>query len=115
MPTRPRVAALVVSACLVSVGCTDTDGSLRFTNDTADTVWVAYNSKGDTGFDLGRAGWTEAAAGARVVYSVDGCLRFGEVVVATEPDQAAIVDRRVTSDDDPVCGTWTWSGVGDHD
>jgi hypothetical protein len=109
------VVALVVSLCLVPVSCTDTDGSLRFTNDTADTVWVAYNSKGDAGFDVGRAGWTEAAAGARVVYSVDGCLRFGEVVVATEPDEAAMVDRRVTSDDDPLCGDWTWSGVGDHD
>lgn len=100
---------------LVSVGCTDTDGSLRFTNDTSDTVWVAYNSKGDEGFDIGRAGWTEAAAGARVVYSVDGCLRFGEVVVATEPDEAAVVDRRVTTHDDPVCGDWMWSGVGDRD
>jgi hypothetical protein len=110
-----RAAGLVALLCLVSVSCTETDGSLRFTNDTADTVWVAYNSKGDAGFDVGRAGWTEAAAGARVVYSVDDCLRFGEVVGATEPDHAAIVARRVTSDDDPVCDSWTWSGVGDHD
>jgi hypothetical protein len=115
VPNRRRVGSLIGSVCLLSAGCTDTDGSLHFTNDTDATVWVAYNSKGDAGFDIGMAGWTEAASGERVVYSEDGCLRFGEVVVATEPGEDAIVDRRVTSDDDPLCGSWTWSGIGDHD
>ncbi len=36
---RSLLAAVLLAA--VTAGCTDNDGSLCFTNDTDDTVWVA--------------------------------------------------------------------------
>jgi hypothetical protein len=115
MSGRARRALVIVTSGVLFVSCTDNDGSLRFTNDTDDTVWVAYSASVGSELDLGTDGWTEAPAHEDVVYSIHGCLEFGEVVVATEPDAASILDRRsVTGPDEALCSDWTWSGVGDH-
>lgn len=113
-------ALVAVGLATPTAGCFEDDGSRGFENDTDSTVWVGHNRRGEAGFDLGLTGWTEVGAHEEAVYSSGGCIVVGEIVVATAPNEANIIDRRLIAPpnedaDDPLCSDWTWSGVGDHD
>ena len=58
---------------------------------------------------VARSGWTEAPPSDDVEYS-QTCVEVGDFVVATQPDEAAIVDVRDIPDGEAVCSDWTWSG-----
>ena len=118
--SRRSGSAFLVTWILAGVaGCTfDSDATLDFTNQTDETVWVGFNGFAPDGFKIPDGLWTEAGPGERVVITDGGCVSGGDLVVAREPVESAVIDvRPVTDDDAEVCpgDDWEWSGVGDHD
>ena len=104
---------------LVGVGCTiDSDATLDFTNLTDETVWVAHNPSAPNGFRVPDQKWIKAEPDVPVVINDGGCIETGELVVATEPAESAIIDNRpLVEINAEICSgdDWEWSGVGDHD
>lgn len=113
-------SAVLVGWTLVgAAGCTiDSDATLDFTNQTDETVWVGFNGFAPGGFKIPEGLWTEAGPGERVALFDGGCLSSGDLVVATEPTESAVIDVRPLAEDNAeICpgDDWEWSGVGDHD
>jgi len=111
-------SALLVSLFLAGVaGCPiDSDATLDFTNQTNETVWIGFNGFAPDGFKIPDGLWTEAGPGERVVITDGGCVSGGDLVVATEPVESAVIDVRQLIDvDTEVCPgeDWEWSGIGD--
>ena len=62
--------------------------------------------------------WVNAAPDVPVVINDGGCIETGELVVATEPTESAVIDVRPLAEvNAEICSgdDWEWSGVGDHD
>lgn len=99
--------------------CEDLEAAVEFENQTGESVWVGVNAYAPRGFRVPDELWTRIQAGATSeIWSGGGCMEVGEVVVATEPDQAAVIDVRPVDDpDSTLCSNdvWRWSGIGDHE
>lgn len=62
--------------------------------------------------------WVNAEPDVPVVINDGGCIETGELVVATEPTESAVIDVRPLAEvNAEICSgdDWEWSGVGDHD
>lgn len=116
---RSWSAVLVGWTLAGAAGCTiDSDATLDFTNQTDETVWVAHNPDGPNGFGVPDRMWISAEPDTPVVINDGGCIETGELVVATEPAESAIIDIRPLAEANAeICpgDDWEWSGVGDHD
>lgn len=99
--------------------CEDLEAAVEFENQTGEAVWVGVNSYGPDDFEIPDERWTQISAGSTAeIWGGRGCMEVGEVVVATEPNEAAVIDSRPVDDpDSTLCSNdvWRWSGIGDHE
>jgi len=120
MQVRAIAAALTIGVALTLMSaCEDLEASIDFENQTDESVWVGYNGHAPDAFDIRDALWTQVPAGERVtILDVGGCLEDGELVIATQPEESAVIDARPFGESSPeLCSgqVWEWSGIGDHD
>ena len=87
---------------------------IAFENEADVSVWVGYNPHAPDAFRVRDSRWRMASPGDRVVLSDGGeCLQTGEFVVATTPDESAVIDAiALGNGDNEFCpgDVWTWSG-----
>ncbi len=117
---RLRNALLFVAATGTAFSGCDIrpDATIDFVNLTDQLVWVGHNAAAPEAFRIPERLWIEVAPGARVVLTDGGCIETGELVVATAPAEAAVIDARpLAAAGEEVCAGdhWEWAGVGDHD
>lgn len=110
--------ALLASAAMAAAsGCDlglDQHATIR--NESDASIWLASRtSLGEPPDDELR--WVEVQEGETLPYlSRSRCFSSGIVLVATEPDADAVVDRR-NLEDDPWCanGPWPWGRPGQRE
>ncbi len=120
MQVRAIAAALTIGVALTLMSaCEDLEGAIDFENQTDESVWVGYNAYAPDAFDIPDSRWTQVPAGDRTaIWDGGGCMVDGEVVVATQPEESAVIDARPIGESSPeLCSgqVWEWSGIGDHD
>lgn len=106
----------LTSACFFE----DLEATVDFENQSDETVWVGYNAYAwQDAFRIPDSLWTQVPPGERsAIWDGGGCMEIGELVIATRPEESAVIDARPIGDSYAIlCSndTWEWSGVGDHD
>jgi hypothetical protein len=107
------VVVLTWTACVENL-----EPRVEFENQTDEPVWVGHNAAAPEGFRIPERLWKTALPGERILLTDGGCVETGEFVVATEPSESAVIDRKpLASAGVKLCDGdhWEWSGIGDHD
>lgn len=100
---------------LVATLCEPLDRDQRFVDESDVDVWIVHDSDEMPLSDRPGVTWREAPAGEEIRFPSVTCITAGSIVIATEPDLDAEIDRRrMTSD--PWCDDeiWIWERPGDH-